>query len=53
MISVLTLTLISNYVKKLVSLNNVKSVHDIKGLRKLFQNAEFSMENSQTLKVNL
>ena len=25
----------------------------LKGLRKLFHSAEFSMENSQTLKVNL
>ena len=39
--------------KKFVSLNNVKSVHDVKGLRKLFDTVESSIRNLKTLKVEL
>ena len=35
--------------KKFLSLNNVKSVHDVKGLRKLFDTVESSIRNLKTL----
>ena len=45
--------LISAHMKKFVSLNNVKSVHDVKGLRKLFDTVESSIRNLKTLKVEV
>ena len=39
--------------KKFVSLNNVKSVHDVKGLRKLFDTTDSSIRNLTTLKVEV
>ena len=45
--------LISAHMKKFVSLNNVKIVHDVKGLRKLFDTVESSIRNLKTLKVEL
>ena len=43
--------LTSAHMKKFVSLNNVKSFHDVKGLRKLFDTVESSIRNLKTLKV--
>ena len=37
--------LISAYMKQFLSLNNVKSVHDVKGLRKLFDMVESRIRN--------
>ena len=45
--------LISAHMKKFVSLNNVKSVHDVKGLRKIFDTVESSIINLKTLKVEV
>ena len=45
--------LISAHMKKFVSLNNVKSVHDVKGLRKLFDTVESSIRNLKTLKIEV
>ena len=45
--------LTSAHMKKFVSLNNVKSVHDLKGLRKLFDSVESSIRNLKTLKVEV
>ena len=45
--------LISAHMKKFVSLNNVKSVHDVKGLRNLFDTVESSIRNLKTLKVEV
>ena len=45
--------LISARMKKFVSLNNVKSGHDVKGLRKLFDMVESSIRNLKTLKVEV
>ena len=39
--------------KKFVSLNNVKSVHDVKGLRKLFGTVESSIRKLKTLKLEV
>ena len=39
--------------KKFVSLNNVKSVHDVKYLRKIFDTFESSIRNLKTLKVEV
>ena len=39
--------------KKFVSLNNVKSGHDVKGLSKLFDMVESSIRNLKTLKVEV
>ena len=39
--------------KKFVSLNNVKIVHDVKGLRKLFDTVESNIRNLKTLKVEV
>ena len=45
--------LISAHMKKFVSLSNVKSVHDIKALKKLFDTVESSIRNLKTLKVDV
>ena len=45
--------LISAHMKKFVSLSNVKSVHDIKCLKKLFDTVESSIRNLKTLKVDV
>ena len=45
--------LIRAHMKKFVSLNNVKSVHDVKGLRKLFDTVESSIRNLKTLKIEV
>ena len=45
--------LISAHMKKFVSLNNVKIVHDVKGLRKLFDTVESSIRKLKTLKLEV
>ena len=45
--------LTSAHMKRFVSLNNVKSVHDVKGLRILSQTVESSIRNLKTLKVDV
>ena len=45
--------LINAHMKKFVSLNNVESVHEVKGLRKLFNTVESSIRNLKTLKVEV
>ena len=44
---------ISGHTKKFVSLNNVKSVHGVKGLRKLFDTVESSIRYLKSLKVEV
>ena len=45
--------LTSAHMKRFVSLNNVKSVHDVKGLRILSETVESSIRNLKTLKVDV